>query len=94
MNLNFTGVIIAVCSFFIIGVFHPIVIKCEYHFSKKIWPLFLIFGILFCTASLFVQNEILAPLLGITGCSCVWSIKEILEQEKRVEKGWFPKKGD
>lgn len=27
----------------------------------------------------------------ITGFSCFWSIKELFEQEKRVEKGWFPK---
>ena len=29
---------------------------------------------------------------GILGVSCFWSIKELKEQEKRVAKGWFPKR--
>ncbi|XME01392.1 DUF4491 family protein [Lachnospiraceae bacterium C1.1] len=27
------------------------------------------------------------PILGIT---CIWCIVELFEQEKRVERGWFP----
>lgn len=34
------GILIGLNLFIIIIVFHPIVIKCEYYFSKKIWPLF------------------------------------------------------
>ena len=30
--------------------------------------------------------------LGVLGVSCFWSIKELKEQEKRVAKGWFPKR--
>ncbi|OYP40493.1 hypothetical protein CG709_05125 [Lachnotalea glycerini] len=31
-------------------------------------------------------------LIGFfTGFSCFWSVQELVEQEKRVEKGWFPK---
>jgi hypothetical protein len=30
--------------------------------------------------------------MGITGSSCLWGIKEMFEQEKRVERGWFPRK--
>ena len=33
--LNFYGIIIAFASFFVIGIFHPIVIKGEYYFSEK-----------------------------------------------------------
>ena len=40
--MNFESIIIAAATFFIIGFFHPIVIKAEYYFSKKIWPVFLI----------------------------------------------------
>ena len=29
---------------------------------------------------------------GVLGVSCFWSIKELKEQEKRVAKGWFPKR--
>ena len=38
--MNFESIIIAAATFFIIGIFHPIVIKAEYYFSKKIWPVF------------------------------------------------------
>ena len=31
MELHFTGIIIAVSTFLIIGLFHPIVIKTEYY---------------------------------------------------------------
>ena len=40
--------------------------------------------------SLAVENGLLSPVLGVIGCSCFWSILEIFEQKKRVEKGWFP----
>lgn len=35
--MNFMGLIVGAMSFIIIGVFHPIVIKCEYYFSAKGW---------------------------------------------------------
>ena len=82
--MNWTGVIIGVISFV------PIVIKGEYYFSAKIWPIFLIAGIVFCGISLFVDNIIGAATLAVVGFSCLWSIGELKEQEERVEKGWFP----
>ena len=33
--MNFNGIIIAAVTFLIIGIFHPLVVKSEYHFSKK-----------------------------------------------------------
>ena len=44
--MNFTGIIVGLATFLIIGVFHPIVIKAEYYFSKSCWPVFLAAGIL------------------------------------------------
>jgi hypothetical protein len=38
----------------------------------------------------FTENEIVSPVLGVVGCSCLWSILELFEQKKRLEKGWFP----
>lgn len=90
--MNFQGVTIGLISFLIIGIFHPIVIKAEYYFSKKIWPVFLIVGIVFIFLSMSINTQILSAILGITGFSCLWSIHEIFEQEKRVQKGWYPKK--
>lgn len=90
--MNFQGVTIGLISFLIIGIFHPIVIKAEYYFSKKIWPVFLIVGIVFIFLSMSINAQILSAILGIIGFSCLWSIHEIFEQEKRVQKGWYPKK--
>lgn len=88
--MNFLGLIIAVTTFLVIGVFHPIVIKSEYHCGTRCWWLFLIAGIAFIVASLFTKNNIVSPVLGVVGCSCLWSILELFQQKKRVERGWFP----
>lgn len=90
--MNFIGIIIGIISLIIIGVFHPIVIKCEYHFTDKIWPIFLVLGVLTIAVSLLVDNTILAAGLGVLGCTFLWSIRELKEQRERVNKGWFPKK--
>ena len=89
--MNITGLLIGLFSFGIIGVFHPIVIKGEYYFSQKIWPVFLIFGFIFIAISFFTKSVMPSSLFGILGFTCLWSIKEIKEQTERVDKGWFPK---
>lgn len=86
-----SGVVIGAISFLIIGIFHPIVIKCEYYFTERIWPVFLIGGLIFCILSLFVHQIILSAALAVTGFTMLWSIGELKEQTERVEKGWFPK---
>ena len=88
--MNFLGLIISVAVFFMIGIFHPIVIKCEYYFSDRCWPFFLLGGIISIICSLLIQNTILSSILGALGCSFFWSIGELKEQRKRVERGWFP----
>ncbi|HAG44040.1 MAG TPA: DUF4491 domain-containing protein, partial [Clostridium sp.] len=75
--MNFQGIIIGLFSFLIIGIFHPIVIKGEYYFSKKIWPIFLLLGIIFIILSLNIKGQLLSALLGVTGFSCLWSIHEL-----------------
>ena len=92
MQLHFTGIIIAVSTFLIIGIFHPIVIKTEYYFGTSPWWIFLVLGIISVAAAFCVANVILSSLLGVLGASLLWSIGELFEQHKRVEKGWFPKK--
>lgn len=89
--MNWESVIVGLAAFVIIGLFHPIVIKGEYYFSKNIWPLFLAAGILLIAGALFTEGDLLASVLSITGFTCLWSIKELFEQEKRVGKGWYPK---
>ena len=88
----FIGIIIGAGTFLIIGVFHPLVIKGEYHFGVRVWWAFLLAGLAALTSSVFVGNIIASALLGVTGFTCLWGIGEVFHQRRRVEKGWFPKK--
>jgi branched-subunit amino acid transport protein len=87
---NLTGLVIGILTFFIIGIFHPIVIKAEYYFGTKSWWAFLIAGVIFITLSIVVKNLIISVLMGVIAFSCFWSIHEIFAQAIRVKKGWFP----
>lgn len=88
--MNFSGIIVGLATFLIIGIFHPIVIKAEYHFGKRCWWAFALAGVIFGILSLFIDSTILATITGVTAFSCFWSIHELIEQEKRVSRGWFP----
>ncbi|MBR5593781.1 MAG: DUF4491 family protein [Bacteroidaceae bacterium] len=90
MDFNFSGIIIGVATFLIIGLFHPLVIKAEYYIGVKSWWLFLLLGIVSAAASLLVADLIVSILLGVVAFSSFWSIGEVFQQKKRVEKGWFP----
>lgn len=89
MELNLEGVVVGAASLLVIGAFHPLVIWCEYRFTQRIWPVFLIAGLLCLLAALLIQG-LLSILLGLLGAGCLWSIRELKEQAKRVERGWFP----
>lgn len=91
MNLYFTGLVIGVATFFIIGLFHPIVIKSEYHFGVKCWWAFALAGVAATVGSLLVADVLWSTLLAVVGASSFWSTKELFEQRERVRKGWFPK---
>lgn len=41
-------------------------------------------------ASLFVKNDLLSGTRGIGSFTFLWGIHEVIEQEERVKKGWFP----
>ncbi len=88
--MAWSGLIIGAASFLVIGLFHPVVIKCEYHFSARIWPVFLAGGLLFSGLSLFVENLTGSAILAVIGFTMLWSILELKHQEQRVAKGWFP----
>lgn len=92
-QMNFEGIIVGLATFLIIGIFHPIVIKAEYHFGTRCWWAFLLAGCGFAALSLFLDDLVWSTIAGVTAFSCFWSILELFQQKKRVEKGWFPKKG-
>ena len=86
------GIILGALTFILIGMFHPIVIKSEYHFGTRVWPIFLIVGIGCIIAAYFINDMFWSTLVSIVGFCSLWSIHEIFEQRERVRKGWFPKK--
>lgn len=92
MELQYTGIIIGISTFLIIGLFHPLVIKGEYYFGVKCWWVFMLAGIASIAGSLFVRDIVWSTLLAVFGASSFWSIGELFEQRKRVARGWFPKR--
>lgn len=88
--LNFKGIIIGAATFLIIAFSRYVCIKAEYYFTKRFWIVFLIIGIASIALSVIVNNLIGSIILGINGFTFLWGIGEIIEQEERVNKGWFP----
>ena len=78
------------CTFFIIGLFHPLVIKAEYHTGTRLWWVFLVLGVATVGVAFMVEDVFWSSVLGVLGASLLWSIGELFSQKKRVEKGWFP----
>lgn len=89
-DIHFTGLALAIGTFLLIGLFHPIVIKTEYYFGTRPWWLFLLLGLLCIGVSVTIENTVWSALVGVLGASFLWSIGELIEQRKRVQKGWFP----
>ena len=84
------GLLIGVCTFIIIGVFHPLTIKCQYYFGTSCWWCFLLLGVAGIIASVLVSDVFWSSLAGVFSFSSFWTIGEIFQQEKRVARGWFP----
>ena len=87
---NLYGLLLGLCTFLIIGIFHPITIKCEYYFGTKSRWWFLVLGILSVGASIAVRDPFWSSLLGVLAFSAFWTIGEIKQQRRRVLRGWFP----
>ena len=94
IELHFSGIIVGVCSFLIIGLFHPLVIKAEYYFGVRFWWVFFVLGLAGLVGSLLVSHQVLSTLLGVFAFSSFWGIREMFEQRKRVRKGWYPRRED
>ena len=88
--MNFEGILVGAAVFLIIGICHPIVIKMEYYWGKRSWWVLALAGTLFCIASVYMESLVGATILGSAGFSCYWGIHELLAQEFRVLRGWFP----
>lgn len=89
-HYNLMGLVIGIATFLIIGLFHPLVIKGEYHFGTGCWWVFLVMGLAAIAASIAIRHILWSTLLAVWGASSLWSIGELFEQRKRVARGWFP----
>ena len=84
------GIFIGSCTFLIIGLFHPVVVKAEYYWGTRCWWVFLLLGLAGIIGSIVSGDILLSSLLGVFSFSSFWTIKELFEQRERVRKGWFP----
>ena len=73
-TLHFEGIVIGICTFLIIGLFHPIVVKAEYYWGTRCWWWFLLLGIAGIIGSVLIGDILISTF----------------EQRERVLKGWFP----
>ncbi len=90
ISINFSGLLIGAFSYLMIIIGRYSCIAGEYHFSKRLWRIFLITGGLSLIFSLFAVNYYISSMLSIFGFTYLWGIAEIIKQEERVKKGWFP----
>ncbi len=89
--MHMEPLVIGAASFAIIGLFHPIVIKAEYYWTYRVWPVFLIVGCVLLGLSLLIYVSVVVnSIVTILAFTCFWSILEVYHQRDRVEKGWFP----
>ena len=84
------GIVIGSCTFLIISLFLPLVVKAEYYWGTRCWWIFLVLGILGIAGSVWIEDILISSLLGVFSFSSFWTIKELFEQRERVLKGWFP----
>ena len=84
--LNFEGLLTGLAAFFIIGLFHPVIIKLEYHYGKKVWWILFVPGLFFTIFSVFL-SDFYSIISGCLGFALFWSTVEIFMQHKRVLRG-------
>ena len=90
-TINLIGILVGLASFLIIMFARYSCIVGEYYFTKKLWIAFLVIGIMGIIISFLLINIILSTVVAIVAFNYLWGINEIIEQENRVKKGWFPK---
>ena len=77
-KFGLSGLFIGICTFLIIGFFHPVVVKAEYYWGTRCWWVFLLLGIAGVVASICVENILFSSLLGVFAFSSFWTINNPL----------------
>ena len=62
-DYNLTGLLLGLCSFLIIGLFHPLVVKGEYYLGVRCWWGFLLLGIAACVCSVLANGFFVQTLI-------------------------------
>ncbi len=92
LGLNIDGLLAGLATMCIILLTRYACIAGEYHMGKAFRYVFLGFGISGVIASLFFENLLVSAIFAVFGFACLWGIHEVIEQEERVKKGWYPSK--
>lgn len=94
MGLNMDGLVAGIATWVTIWATRYACIKGEYHMRRYFRYVFLVLGILGVLSALVINNLVLSAIFGIFGFANLWGIHEVIEQEERVKKGWYPRKED
>ncbi len=90
LTIQLSGLIIGAVAFGSIALGRYLTIKGEYYFTRRFWIVFLILGGLLLLLALVTPHFLVSASCSILGFTFLWGIGEVIEQEKRVQKGWFP----
>ncbi len=82
--MQYTGIIVGVYTFIMIGFLHFAVVKIERVIGSLIWPWFVLLGLVFGVASVMVSDVLASALLGVSGFLLAWSGPELKKQRERV----------
>lgn len=86
--INFDGLLIGIVTFLIIGLFHPVV-EGRVLLGDEMLVDIPCLGDFRSDSLLFIDSVFVSAICGVFAFSSFWTIKEIFEQEERVQKGWF-----
>lgn len=90
MHSDWEGILLGLSTIIIIAFSRWLCIVGEYYFTKRFWIFFLVVGLLFIVCSLVLSDRLLSAIASVAGFCFLWGIGEVIQQEKRVAKGWFP----
>ena len=82
--MQYSGIIVGVYTFVMIGVLHVAVVRIEREIGSHIWPCFVVLGVAFGVASVMVSDVLTSALLGVSGFLFAWSGPELKKQRERV----------
>ncbi len=73
---HLTGLAIGLATFLVIGLFHPVVIKCHYYFGTRCRWWFLLLGLVACGASIVISSTFWSAVVAVVAFSSFWTIKK------------------